>query len=323
MPLEHRLDRVEVVLVHAAEDEVRIARRRRAVVERSVAHEQLRDDLVGARVVEQAHVREVDDRERPVAELGELLLDAVADRRAGGARDEIGIKVADRADNKEPFQVLRSKKEKLFYDISWLGIYVGKAVLEANYDRDTVKITSRANSASLISTFYTVEDFAESLIIKGRASHFRIKQREGKYRSDKETIFDASSRKVKYFDHLKGKKNECDIEGTVWDILSGFYYLRFQPLIVGKVVYIDIFDSNKLLKAEVSVLRKEKIAASGRGEMNTIVVKPDLKSEGLFHRKGDVFIWLTDDEARIPVRLETKIPIGKVVAELKNSEVQK
>jgi hypothetical protein len=220
-------------------------------------------------------------------------------------------------------QVLKCKKEKLFYDIYWLGIYVGRAVLEAIYDKEALRITSRANSASFISAFYTVEDYAESLVLNGKAARFRIKQREGRYKSDKETIFDLNNGKVTYFDYLKGKKNERSLDGVVWDVISGFYYLRAQPLMIGKVVFIDVFDSNKLLKAEVSVLRKERIRVSGRGEVRAIVVKPDLKSEGLFHKKGDVFIWLTDDEARIPVRLETRVPIGRVVAELKKSEIQK
>jgi hypothetical protein len=222
----------------------------------------------------------------------------------------------------EPFLMLKSKKEKLSFDIYWLGIYAGNAVFEAINDKSSLRITSRANSASFISTFYKVEDYAESLIIKGRATHFRIKQHEGRYRSDKETIFDVNNRKVTYFDYLKSKKKEYMINGVVWDVLSGFYYLRAQPLTIGKVIYIDVFDSNKLLKAEVSVLRREKIKVSGKGEVSTVVVKPDLKSEGLFHKKGDIHIWLTDDEKKIPVRVETKVPIGKVVAELKNSEIE-
>jgi hypothetical protein len=232
------------------------------------------------------------------------------------------IKAKDLAANAESCQIVRSTKEKLFYDIYWLGIYAGNAVFEAINDKSSLRITSRANSASFISTFYKVEDYAESLIIKGRATHFRIKQHEGRYRSDKETIFDVNNRKVTYFDYLKSKKKEYMIDGVVWDVLSGFYYLRAQPLTIGKVIYIDVFDSNKLLKAEVSVLRREKIKVSGKGEVSTVVVKPDLKSEGLFHKKGDIHIWLTDDEKKIPVRVETKVPIGKVVAELKNSEIE-
>jgi hypothetical protein len=239
------------------------------------------------------------------------------------SRKDREIKVKELTANEEPCQIVRSTKEKLFYDIYWLGIYAGNAVLEAVNDKGVLRITSRANSAPFISTFYKVEDYAESLIIKGRATHFRIKQREGRYRSDKETIFDESKKRITYFDYLKGKKKEYTLDGVLWDVISGFYYLRAQPLTIGKVIYIDVFDSDKLLKAEVSVLRKEKIKISGRGEVDTVVVKPDLKSEGLFHKRGDVLIWLTDDEKRIPVKVETKVPIGKVVAELKNVEIEK
>jgi len=242
----------------------------------------------------------------------------VLSKEGAGVKDkDIEVNAKELIAEKESFQIERIKKENFSYDIYWLGIYVGNAVLEAVNDKGTLRITSRVNSAPFLSTFYTVEDYAESLIKDGRAIHFRIKQREGRYKSDKETIFDVSNKKVIYFDYLKGKKKEYGIDSIIWDVISGFYYLRTLPLVIGKVIYIDIFDSNKLLKSEVSVLRKEKIKVSGIGEVATVVVKPDLKSEGLFHRKGDIFIWFTDDEKRIPVKVETKVPIGKVVAELK------
>ncbi|NWF53083.1 MAG: DUF3108 domain-containing protein [Nitrospirae bacterium] len=218
----------------------------------------------------------------------------------------------------ESLQKGRFHNEKFFYEIYWLGIYAGKAVLETSFDKDVLRISSRANSAPFISTFYTVEDYAESLVKDGKAVHFRIKQREGRYRSNKETIFDINNRKIIYFDYLKSKKKEHSLNSTMWDVISGFFYLRTQPLTIGKAIYINVFDSNKFLKAEVSVLRKEKIKVKSLGEVATIVIKPDLKSEGLFHRKGDIFIWLTDDEKRIPVKIETKVPIGKIVAELKS-----
>ncbi|MEW6162518.1 MAG: DUF3108 domain-containing protein [Nitrospirota bacterium] len=210
-------------------------------------------------------------------------------------------------------------KERLYFDIYWLGIHAGEAALEAVNNSGALRITSRAHSAPFISVFYKVEDYAESLVKDGRAVNFRIKQHEGRYRSDKETVFDIDNRRIIYFDYLKGKKNEHAIaDEDVWDFFSGFYYLRSLPLEVGKAIYINIFDSNKFYKTKVNVLRKEKIEISGRGEVVTVVVKPETKSEGAFHKKSDILIWLTDDGKRTPVRVETKVPIGKVIAELKN-----
>lgn len=214
-------------------------------------------------------------------------------------------------------------REKFSFDIYWLGIYVGNAILEAVNNAGTVKITSQVHSAPFISTFYKVEDYAESQLINGMPSHFRIKQQEGKYRSDKETIFDMDGRKVIFFNYLKGTRAEHDIaSGVLWDVISGFYYLRTQLFEVGKTVYIDVFDSNKFLKAEVNVIRKEKVKFAGEGETDAVVIKPALKSEGLFQNKGDILIWLTDDENKIPIRVETKVSIGTVTAELKQVETE-
>ena len=217
------------------------------------------------------------------------------------------------------FQIARAKREKFSYDIYWLGLHVGNASLEAVDVNGLLTITSLANSSGFISAFYKVEDYAQSQIRDGIPVHFRIKQHEGKYRSNKETIYDADNKNVTFFNYLKGIKKEHAVrDGDAWDVISGFYYLRTQPLDIGKTVCINIFDSNKFYKAEINVLKKEKIKIPGIGEMNTLIVRPELKTEGLFQRKGDVLIWLTDDEKRIPVRIETKVPVGDVVVELRD-----
>jgi len=215
----------------------------------------------------------------------------------------------------------RPFSESLNYDISWLGIYVGNASIGAVGHDGTVTISSRIHSAPFISNFYMVEDYAESNILDGMPVSFRIKQHEGKYRSNKETIFDMSNKKVTYFDYLKDIKNEHDLTVAVlWDVISGFYHLRTEPLAVGQKIFLDVFDSNKFLAVEVDVLGKEKLELFDGSKINTIIVKPILKTEGLFQKKGDILIWLTDDDIRIPVKVETEVPIGKVVATLKGRE---
>src|SRR5438132_8730980 len=77
--------------VDSPEDEVDFAPR---PVDTHVLHEQFRDDLVGAGEIQQLHVREVDDRQRPLTDPVELLLYLASHRRAGRARDEIGIQLA-------------------------------------------------------------------------------------------------------------------------------------------------------------------------------------------------------------------------------------
>ncbi|MBF0506080.1 MAG: DUF3108 domain-containing protein [Nitrospirae bacterium] len=219
--------------------------------------------------------------------------------------------------------LLKSSREKLSFSIYWFGIYVGNAELEAVSSEGKVTIKSQVHSAPVISTFYTVEDYSESKVINGLPVNFKIKQHEGKYRSDKETIFDLDNRHVTFLNNLKGTKDDFTVNGGgLWDLISGFYYLRTQDFEVGKTIYIDIFDSKKFFKAEVNVIGKERIRFSKNVELDTVKVKPLLKSEGLFQNKGDILIWLTDDESKTPVRIETKVPIGTVVAELTSAETE-
>jgi Protein of unknown function (DUF3108) len=218
--------------------------------------------------------------------------------------------------------LLRDAKEKLYFDIYWMGIYVGNATLEGVNRGGRLTITSEVHSAPVISVLYKVEDHASSTVVDGRPVEFRIRQREGRYRSDKETLFDRAGRKITYIDYRKGIRAEHEVnKGPVWDVISGFYYLRTLLLQAGKTLSLNVFDSNKMLKTEVHVLRKEKIAFPGKGKVDAFVVKPVLRTEGLFKHKGDMLIWLTGDESRVPVRVETRVSIGKVVAELKRIEI--
>ena len=224
---------------------------------------------------------------------------------------------------RETHQTTRYAREKLSFDIYWLGIYAGTAVLESSNENGMVRIISQVHSAPFVSAFYKVEDYIESLVKDGMPSNLRIRQREGKYKSDKETIFDMDNKKVTFYNYLKGNRSEHALNNeVVWDLLSGFYYLRDQRLEVGKTVYIDVFDSNKFFKAEISVLRKETISVPNLGEVSTVIVKPELKSEGLFQRSGDILIWLTDDDKKIPVKVETKVPVGTIIANLSNLEIR-
>ncbi len=217
-----------------------------------------------------------------------------------------------------PFKV----PEKFIFDLNWIGIKAGTASLELKNDGDKIKIISTAQSAKWISIFYTVNDRAESTLLQnsslsiiGQPVNYKLNIQEGRHRRNKEVIFDYAMNKALYIDHLKNEKKEIDLPDFVHDPLSSFYHLRTLELVVGTPVYITIFDSKKVWNTEIQILRKEKVTVPA-GTFDTIVVKPLMKSEGIFHRKGDIFIWLTDDTKHIPVKMEIKVAIGSITANL-------
>jgi hypothetical protein len=216
--------------------------------------------------------------------------------------------------------------EKLHYDLTWGGIKTGEAELEVRQNGDEIQLISKADSSPLASLFYRVEDLVISTIKKGENKgycegfigvphNYRIMIREGRQRMNKEFIMNHSTKKVTYINYLAKEKKEFGINETTLDPLSSFYYVRTLPLEVGKSVFIDIFDSKKLYKAEVRVLKREVIETSA-GTFKTVLIKPIVRSEGIFFRKGDILIWLTDDTSKIPVMLKTKVGLGSVKAVL-------
>lgn len=212
--------------------------------------------------------------------------------------------------------------ERLIYNLTWSGLKAGEATLEIKNDGDHLLIVSTARSAKWVSVFYMVDDRVESRLLKGNHNsplghsvNYRLKIREGRHRKNKEVVFDAANSKAIYIDYLNNEKKEMDVSFPIFDPLSSFYYLRGLNLEVGKPVYVTIYDSKKVWDVEVQVLRKERVEVPA-GEFDTIVIKPLMKSEGIFYRKGDIYIWLTDDEKRIPVKLQTKVKIGSINANL-------
>ena len=54
--------------------------------------------------------------------------------------------------------------------------------------------------------------------------------------------------------------------------------------------------------------------------IQTVVIKPEAKFHGVMEKKGDSYMWLTDDDRHLLVRMEAKVESGTVVARLKKVE---
>jgi hypothetical protein len=212
--------------------------------------------------------------------------------------------------------------ERLEFEISYSGITAGRAVQEVTLVDNEVHIVSTAKSADWLKLFFPVDDRIESVLIKGAPPLFigvprlyRERICEGWTRFEKDSFFDRGALEVTTRDFLKKTENTQKISRRTYDTLSSFFYFRTVALQVGTSSFIDIFDCKKLWNTEVQVLRRERISTP-LGTFNTIVIKPLLKFEGIFARTGDMHIWLTDDERRIPVQMKSKVRIGSITATL-------
>jgi hypothetical protein len=215
-----------------------------------------------------------------------------------------------------------SAGERLTYLISWSNIIdAGTAVLEVREEKQSdgkkvYRIVSTARSSGLVSKFYKVNDTIESIIDFEHlySLSYRADQSHGKRKKKREMTFNQSKGTVVV--EADGRKDTYSTPPGVLDPLSSLYYVRTrQDFIVGKPIIVDVHDDDKNWAVEVQTIGREKIKTSF-GTFNTIKVKSYPRYEGVFQHKGEIYIWLTDDEHKIPVLMKSEISIGSIMATL-------
>jgi hypothetical protein len=210
--------------------------------------------------------------------------------------------------------------EKLVYNLSWTGIPVGIASQEIFDEGDTRRIISSARSNAWLSAFFPVDDRTETVLLKkglfpGEPRSYKMLFREGTHTRDREISFNIGGRVANFHDRKSGERAVVPIPEDTFDIYSSFYFVRHQPLVPGKSFYINVLDSKKLHRIEVRVLSRERVSVPA-GVFDTVKVEPMVKPVGVFEGKRGAYIWLTDDERRIPVKAQTKVTVGSVTAVL-------
>lgn len=100
--------------------------------------------------------------------------------------------------------------------------------------------------------------------------------------------------------------------GQVHDLLSAIYYLRTQPLAVGKTFAITVSDSGRVFQVPVRVVEKKRVKTV-LGRVEALRVDPDLYGpNGVIGGKGEFSIWFTNDARRIPVSARIKTDYGTI-----------
>ena len=97
------------------------------------------------------------------------------------------------------------------------------------------------------------------------------------------------------------------------------YYVRNQDLAVGDTLLINVTVDGKSVVTKVLVHRIESIKTIF-GKTECLVIEPVMVSEAVFKQTGRIQIWLTNDDSKIPVKMESKVTFGSFKAYLEEYE---
>ncbi|HUF51717.1 MAG TPA: DUF3108 domain-containing protein [Longimicrobiales bacterium] len=102
------------------------------------------------------------------------------------------------------------------------------------------------------------------------------------------------------------------------DDVSFMFWARTLPLEVGRRYEFNRYYKDEGNPVVIEVLRRERVTVPF-GTFNTIVVRPLIRTKGLFGEGGEAEIYFTDDERRLIVLLKTSMPlIGKLEMKLQS-----
>ncbi|MEK7235241.1 MAG: DUF3108 domain-containing protein [Nitrospirota bacterium] len=216
-----------------------------------------------------------------------------------------------------PFQV----GEQLTYEISWLNITAGTAVMAVSDagtdgDRPLVKLITTAQSRPVITKFFPVDNRVESILDPATLlpEHLTFRRREGKKKEDIEYTFHQKEGTVTVV--KSGTTETLEMPPGTQDVISCLYYARSEvSLQPGSSLTMSVHHDKKNHKLDVRVEGIETISGPW-GKVETVRVLVVMPFQGLFLNQGNIRVWFTNDDRRIPVRMKAKVIIGSIVADL-------
>lgn len=218
--------------------------------------------------------------------------------------------------------------ERLTYQITWLGVPVATAVLEVapatrHKGRPAWRFRMRATTNKYADAIYKVRDDMHSWADARmrRSVHFRKRQREGSYHRDVVLHFDHRKKRITYENQWR-KYPPRQLFGDSFDPLALIYGFRRHTIRKAGNMDVSATDGLKTIRANVKIHGRETITV-GDVAYRCWKVEPELKDVGgVFKRSNNakMYAWFSDDDHRVPVRLESEVLVGSFVATLISAE---
>jgi hypothetical protein len=182
-------------------------------------------------------------------------------------------------------------------------------------------------TVGVVRAIYRVDDEYKSTFDGGHCTSTSfLKAFEGRKQRETKITFQQPPGKAQFVetDLIKNEPvetKEIEVPPCVHDVVSALEKLRRMRVPPGKTVKLPVSNGKKSIEARVDAQGVESVETPA-GKFRTVRYEAHLYNGELYRRKGRLFIWLTDDERRMPVRIKVQLPfyIGSVTIELEKED---
>lgn len=167
-------------------------------------------------------------------------------------------------------------------------------------------------------TLVDAKDFKPRAVLRESDESKRHRLQTGLFVYEKQVV------NYKIVDVDKPQNPPCEktpkLEPDMQDLLSAFYLLRLQDAKEGAVFKFPLLYEGERRDFEIVIYEREEIQID-LGKFKTIKVEPKLFGPGrLSSREGELFMWVTDDAQKTPIKLVMKSSGATITATLIRKE---
>ncbi|HEX6435089.1 MAG TPA: DUF3108 domain-containing protein [Gemmatimonadales bacterium] len=208
--------------------------------------------------------------------------------------------------------------EKLSYTAKLGMLTLGSGTLEvASVDTvrgvESFRLRFRLKGKTM---FYSLDDVLESWIGTTDLNSRRFVQdfvENDKVTKRQYEIFPDSG-----FYREHGREASHETPADPLDDAAFFYFVRVTPLEVGKKYTYNRYFRKDKNPVTIEVLKRERMELPDGSKVECLVLHPTIDTKGLFSKRSETRIWLTDDPRRLPVQIRTKFPFGTITLRLRD-----
>lgn len=226
-----------------------------------------------------------------------------------------------------------SKIESAFKPGEWLKFRLHYGFLNASYATLQVKnakingksvyhVVGKGRTTGFASMFFKVNDRYESYFDKeeGKPYKFVRKINEGGYTKDIEINFDHNKDKAVLNDKESKQKKEFELQDSIQDLISAFYYLRnhYEPkdLVQGESISLKmLYDDDGVFNFKLKYLGDE-VLKTKFGKVKCYKFRPYVQSGRVFKEQESLSLWVSADKNKLPIRIKADLAVGSIKADL-------
>ena len=209
------------------------------------------------------------------------------------------------------------------YKIKWQGMSVAEAHVEVdNSASSQYNVTAKAETEGMVSVFYKMRHKSNSVFDAQslRPVKFETYQKERRREKKRQVSFNSDGT-IRFTSSKNGEvrsKKSFRSQNQTLDPISAAFFARSLPIKLGTTASFDVFNGKHRYLITCKVDKREKISIAGRmvDAYRVIPTVEKLTDSEADSRLESAKIWISADSARHVLRIQSKVWVGSVSAEL-------